>query len=374
GAQFQFTLQSDDLTDLRAWEPRVRQMMSGLRELTDVNTDEQDRGLQITLEVDRDAAARLGIPYAQIDATLNDAFGQRQISTIYAALNQYHVVMEAAPVWWQHPESLRHIQFQADDGAKIPLSSIASYRYTNTALAVNHQGLAAASTISFNLAEGVSLGQASLAIQDGMQRLGVPATLRGSFQGTARAFQQSLASQPWLILGAMLAIYIVLGVLYESYIHPLTILSTLPSAGAGAIIALMLVDMEFDIMALIGVILLIGIVKKNAIMMIDLALDIERREGLAPREAIRRAAVQRLRPILMTTMAALLGALPLALGSGEGSELRHPLGVSVVGGLIVSQLLTLYTTPVVYLYLDRLSLWVRSRRAHGKPGAALHAS
>ncbi|MBL8473491.1 MAG: multidrug efflux RND transporter permease subunit [Rhodocyclaceae bacterium] len=374
GAQFQFTLQSDDLAELRAWEPRVRQMMSTLPQLADVNTDEQDRGQQITLEVDRDAAARLGVPYALIDATLNDAFGQRQVSTIYAALNQYHVVMEAAPVWWQHPESLQHIQFQTSSGAKVPLSAIARYRYTNTALAVNHQGLAASSTVSFNLAEGVSLSQASQAIQNGLQQLGPPVTLRGAFQGSAKAFKDSLSNQPWLILAALVTIYIVLGVLYESYIHPLTILSTLPSAGAGAILALMLVGKDFDIMALIGVILLIGIVKKNAIMMIDLAIAIERREGVTPRDSIRRAAVQRLRPILMTTLAAMLGALPLALGSGEGSELRHPLGISVVGGLIVSQLLTLYTTPVVYLYLDRLSLWVRRRRRHGAAQGALHAS
>ncbi len=367
-AQYQYTLQADDLADLRAWEPRVRQALSQLPELTDVNTDQQDKGLQTSIVIDRDTATRLGVTPRQIDATLNDAFGQRQVSTIYAPLNQYHVVMEAAPQYWQSPETLDNVYVSAAGGAQVPLSMIARYAPTNTPLGVNHQSQFVASTISFNLPVGVSLSQATRAIDAALLQIGVPNTIRGSFQGTARAFQASLSSQPWLILAALIAVYIVLGVLYESYVHPVTILSTLPSAGVGALLALLLFRSEFTIIALIGVILLIGIVKKNAIMMIDFALDAERSRDIAPREAIYEACLLRFRPIMMTTMAAMFGALPLALGTGEGAEMRRPLGIAIVGGLILSQLLTLYTTPVAYIYLDRFRLLCRRRwAAHGRP-------
>ncbi|WP_017232828.1 multidrug efflux RND transporter permease subunit [Pandoraea sp. B-6] len=367
-AQYQYTLQADDLQQLREWEPKVRNALSHLPNLVDVNTDQQDKGLQTTLDVDRDQASRLGLTMSQIDGVLNDAFGQRQVSTIYNPLNQYKVVMEVAPQWWQSPESLKDIYVVTSAGAQVPLSAFARYRPTNTALGVSHQGQFAASTISFNLPPGVSLSQAQASVQDAVGRLGMPTSVHGSFQGTAQAFQSALSSQPILILTALLTVYIVLGVLYESYIHPLTILSTLPSAGVGALLALLLFNTEFSIIALIGVILLIGIVKKNAIMMIDFALDAERRQNMPPREAIYHACVLRFRPIMMTTMAAMLGAIPLALGSGDGAELRQPLGISIVGGLLVSQVLTLYTTPVVYLYLDRLRLrWARWR-ARGQRG------
>ncbi len=359
-AQYQFTLQADELADLRTWEPRVRQALARLPELVDVNTDQEDRGLQTTLVIDRDTAARLGVTTRMIDATLNDAFGQRQVSTIYNPLNQYRVVMEAAPQYWQSPESLKSIYVIASNGAQVPLSAFSRYEPTNTPLRVNHQGQFAASTISFNLPPGVSLSDATRAVHDALDRIGVPTTVHGTFQGTARAFQASLASQPWLILTALLAIYIVLGILYESTVHPITILSTLPSAGVGALLALLAFNTEFSIIAFIGVILLIGIVKKNAIMMIDFALEVERTQGLPPQEAIFQACLLRFRPIMMTTMAALLGAVPLALGAGDGAEMRRPLGISIVGGLIVSQMLTLYTTPVVYLYLDRFRLWCHS--------------
>jgi multidrug efflux pump len=359
-------LQADDLDELRTWEPRIRNAMSQLPELVDVNTDTQDKGLQTTLVIDRDAAARLGVTPRMIDTTLNNAFGQRQVSTIYSALNQYRVVMEAAPEYWQSPESLSDIYVIAPGRVQVPLSTIAHYERTNTALGVNHQSQFVASTVSFNLPEGVSLGQATRAIDDALGRIGVPATIRGTFQGTARAFQDSLKSQPWLVLAALLSVYIVLGILYESYVHPITIISTLPSAGVGALLGLKLFHAEFSVIALIGVILLIGIVKKNAIMMIDFALDAERQRKLSTRDAIFEASLLRFRPIMMTTMAAMLGALPLALGTGDGAEMRQPLGISIVGGLLVSQLLTLYTTPVVYLYLDRFRLWAqRSRRGHG---------
>ncbi|MFJ2993336.1 multidrug efflux RND transporter permease subunit [Pandoraea sp. NPDC087047] len=367
-AQYQYTLQADDLQQLREWEPKVRNAISRLPNLVDVNTDQQDKGLQTTLDVDRDQAARLGLTMSQIDNVLNDAFGQRQVSTIYNPLNQYKVVMEVAPQWWQSPESLKDIYVVTSAGAQVPLSAFSRYRPTNTALGVSHQGQFAASTISFNLPPGVSLSEAQVSINDAVGRLGMPTSVQGSFQGTAQAFQSALSSQPILILTALLTVYIVLGVLYESYIHPLTILSTLPSAGVGALLALLLFNTEFSIIALIGVILLIGIVKKNAIMMIDFALDAERRQNLPPREAIFQACVLRFRPIMMTTMAAMLGAIPLALGTGDGAELRQPLGISIVGGLLVSQVLTLYTTPVVYLYLDRLRLrWARWR-ARGQSG------
>jgi multidrug efflux pump len=362
-ATYQYTLQADDLSQLRTWEPKIRAALSQLPELVDVNTDQQDKGLQTSLVIDRDTAARLNITPKLIDATLNDAFGQRQVSTIYAPLNQYHVVMEVAPQYWQSPEALDHIYVSAPDGSQVPLSAIAHYAPTNTALGVQHQSQFVASTISFNLPQGVSLSDATRAIDGAMARLGVPNTVQGRFQGTAQAFQASLKSQPWLVLAALLAVYLVLGMLYESYIHPLTILSTLPSAGVGALLALLLFKTEFSVIALIGVILLIGIVKKNAIMMIDFAIDAERRGNKSSRDAIFEACSLRFRPIMMTTMAALLASVPLALTTGDGAELRRPLGISIVGGLIVSQLLTLYTTPVVYLYLDRFSLWLRSRRS-----------
>ncbi len=370
-ATYQFTLQADDLTLLRTWEPRIREALSHLPELVDVNTDQQDKGLQTSIVIDRDTATRLGVTPRQIDATLNDAFGQRQVSTIYAPLNQYHVVMEAAPRYWQSPETLDNVYVAGRGGAQVPLSMIARYAPTNTPLGVNHQSQFVASTISFNLPANVSLSQATRAIDAELLRIGVPNTIRGSFQGTARAFQASLASQPWLILAALIAVYIVLGVLYESYVHPITILSTLPSAGVGALLALLAFREQFTIIALIGVILLIGIVKKNAIMMIDFALATERSHGSAPREAIYEACLLRFRPIMMTTMAALFGALPLALGTGEGAEMRRPLGIAIVGGLILSQLLTLYTTPVAYIYLDRFRLWCRRRWSRRPAGTNL---
>jgi len=359
-AQYQYTLQADDLNELREWEPKIRAAMADLPELTDVNTDQQDKGQQTSLVIDRDAAARLGVTARMIDTTLNDAFGQRQVSTIYNPLNQYRVVMEAAPQYWQSPDALRDVYVSTPDG-QVPLSTFAKYGPTATPLAVNHQGQFAASTISFNLPPGTSLSQATDAIDTMMARVGVPTSVHGTFAGAARAFQQGAAANPLLILAAIVTIYIVLGMLYESYVHPITILSTLPSAGVGALLALMLFKTEFTLIALIGVILLIGIVKKNAIMMIDVALALERHDRLGPEEAIRRACALRFRPIMMTTMAAILGALPLALGAGDGAELRRPLGISIVGGLIVSQLLTLYTTPVVYLYLDRFRLWCLAR-------------
>ena len=366
GAMYQYTLQADDLGELRLWEKRVKDALNGLPELTDVNTDEQDRGLQTSVNFNRDTVSRLGITPALIDTTLNDYFGQNEVSIIYNPLNQYYVVMEASPPNWQSPESLKDIYVtmpvssQHPNGVQAPLLSFADYELTNTPLVVNHQGQSAASTISFNLPLGVSLSQATSAIQKTMDRLGVPGSIRGSFQGTARTFQQSSQSMPWLILAALIAIYIVLGILYESYVHPVTILSTLPSAGVGALLALILFHVEFTIMALIGVILLIGIVKKNAIMMIDFALDRERKEGKSPNEAIFEACMMRFRPIMMTTMAAIFGAMPLIILTGAGSELRRPLGISIVGGLILSQILTLYTTPVVYLYLDRFRLYCLS--------------
>jgi len=371
-AQYQYALQADDLTELREWEPKVRAALAELPELVDVNTDQQDKGQQTSLTIDRDAASRLGVTTRMIDTTLNDAFGQRQVSTIYNPLNQYRVVMEVAPEYWQSPDALKDVYVITADGGQVPLSAFAKYGPTSTPLAVNHQGQFAASTISFNLPPDISLSEATAAIENAMTRIGVPTSVHGTFAGSARAFQQSVSGNPVLILAALVTIYIVLGALYESYVHPVTILSTLPSAGVGALLALLLFKTEFSLIALIGVILLIGIVKKNAIMMIDVALDLERRERLTPDEAIRRACALRFRPIMMTTMAAILGALPLALGAGDGAELRRPLGISIVGGLIVSQLLTLYTTPVMYLYLDRLRLWWAARFA--PRGAAVDAA
>jgi multidrug efflux pump len=373
-ATYQYTLQADDLAQLRTWDPRIRATLASLPELVDVNTDWQSKGLSTFIEIDRDAAARLGVTARQIDGTLNDAFAQRLVSTIFAPLNQYRVVMEAAPEFWQSPDSLDLMYVTGPGGTQIPFSQFARHRPVESSLGVNHQSQFVASTISFNLAEGVSLSQATRAIDDAMARIGVPVTIRGGFQGTARAYRAAVASQPVLILTALLALYIVLGVLYESFVHPVTILSTLPSAGVGAILALMLFRTEFSIVALVGVFMLIGIVQKNAIMMIDFALVAERRGKASPREAILQACLLRFRPILMTTVAALLAAVPLALGRGDGAELRQPLGIAIGGGLILSQLLTLYTTPIVYLYVDRFGKWLRGlRRARGEalaPGGA----
>ncbi len=479
-AQFQYTLQGDNSKEIYEWAPKVEAALQKVHGLTDVNLDQQQKGLESDLVIDRNTAARLGLNVSEIDNTLYDAFGQRQVSVIYAARNQYHVVMEVAPQYWQNPETLRNIYVSTSGGTvsgtqstnalagtvaassrtnpaassainkaatavanaaasaaanpaataianlaastaannaaigsaaasttasaiasdternqqnnalantghgatssgaavataaetMVPLSAFSHFGPGNTPLAVNHQSLFVASTISFNLAPGASLSQAQQAIDTAVRGLGMPATVHGSFQGTAKVFEQSLANEPILIAAALLAVYIVLGVLYESYVHPITILSTLPSAGVGAILALIVTDTEFSIIALIGVILLIGIVKKNAIMMIDFALDAERSQGLSSREAIYRACLKRFRPIMMTTLAAMLGALPLAIGFGEGAELRRPLGISIVGGLVVSQLLTLYTTPVIYLYLDRFRLWAQRQWRTGQPRLA----
>ncbi len=432
-AQYQYTLQAPTLEELNEWSPKIAAALQGEHTLADVNSDQQNKGLESDLVIDRDAAARLGITVSQIDNTLYDAFGQRQVSTIYVARNQYHVIMEVAPRFWQSPETLKDVYVSTSGGSvggsqatnavagtvvatgqsastnsanlqaarnlatnsigatgkgvastgsavstkqeiMIPLSAVAHFTQGATPLAVNHQGLLVANTISFNLPPNVSLSTAVATIEATMNRIGVPATIHGTFQGTAKAFQDSLNNQPFLILAALVTIYIVLGVLYESYVHPLTILSTLPSAGVGALLALMAFHTEFSIMALIGVILLIGIVKKNAIMMIDFALDAERRRGLSPFDAIYEACLLRFRPIMMTTMAAMLGALPLAIGMGEGGELRQPLGIAIVGGLILSQALTLYSTPVIYLYMDRFRSWSQRLRGGGAGPRATDAT
>jgi multidrug efflux pump len=369
-AQYQYTLQGDDLEQLRAWAPKVQVALNKLPMLADVNTDQEIKGLQTSLVFDRDAMARLGITQMQIDSALNDAFGQRQVSTIYNALNQYHVVMEVAPQYWQSPDALRDIYLQTPGGQPTPLSAVAHWGMSNTSLSVNHQGQFAATTLSFNLPPGVSLSTATAAIAQATNGIGLPSDIHGSFQGNARAFQDSLSSQPMLILAALVAVYIVLGMLYESLVHPITILSTLPSAGVGALLALLAAGSEFSIIALIGVLLLIGIVKKNAIMMVDFALTAGREQNLKPEEAILQACLLRFRPIMMTTMAALFGALPLALGHGDGAEMRIPLGISIVGGLLLSQVLTLYTTPIVYLYLDRFRLWCGNWRGAQKTAPA----
>ena len=423
-AQYQYTLQAPTLEELNEWSPKIAAALQGQPTLADVNSDQQNKGLESDLVIDRDAAARLGVTVSQIDNTLYDVFGQRQVSTIYVARNQYHVIMEVAPRYWQNPETLKDVYVSTSGGSvggsqatnavagtivapgvttnsanaqaarnaatnsigatgkgvastgsavstnqeiMIPLSAVASFKQGATPLAVNHQGLLVANTISFNLPAGGSLSDAVRTIDATMNRIGVPATIRGTYQGTAKAFQDSLNNQPFLILAALITIYIVLGVLYESYVHPLTILSTLPSAGVGALLALMAFHTEFSIMALIGVILLIGIVKKNAIMMIDFALEAERGRGLNSYDAIYEACLLRFRPIMMTTMCALLGALPLALGMGDGGELRQPLGIAIVGGLLLSQVLTLYTTPVIYLYMDRFRLWSQRMRGVSAP-------
>ncbi len=428
-AQYQYTLQADNLEELRTWAPKLAAALQHDPNLADVNSDQQDKGLETELTFDRDTASRLGLKASQIDNTLYDAFGQRQVSVIYNPLNQYHVIMEVAPQFWQSPDTLRNIYVStaggavsgtqssgpvagttvagggsssassvANDAARnassnaitavghgsgstgsaistaseamVPLMAFTSYAPGATPLAVNHQGHFAAATISFNVPVGKSLSDADASIQQTILKIGMPSSVHGSFQGTAQAYQQSLANEPILILAALFAVYIVLGVLYESYVHPITILSTLPSAGVGAVLALMICHTEFTIIALIGVILLIGIVKKNAIMMIDFALDAERNQNLNSREAITKACILRFRPIMMTTMAALFGALPLALGNGDGAELRRPLGISIVGGLIVSQMLTLFTTPVIYLYFDRFRLWANRHIAGMKDKTA----
>jgi len=431
-SQYQYTILADSLQDLRTWTPRITDALKNVPELADVNSDQQDKGLTVALKIDRATAARLGINLSNIDNTLYDAFGQRQVSTIYNDMNQYHVVMEVDPDFWQNPETLGEVRVSTTGGAlsgtqttaagvgsfssaastatasaissslagagtaaaaqnlalnqltnsgrggastgasvsthtetMVPLAGISEYGPGTTPLAINHQGPFVATTFSFNLPEGVSLGTAISVIGSTMQSLHVPISVRGSFAGTAQVFQQSLSSEPWLILAAIVAVYIVLGVLYESYVHPITILSTLPSAGVGAVLALLLFGTEFSLIALIGVILLIGIVKKNAIMMIDVAIETERTRKVDARTAIYEACLLRFRPIMMTTMAALLGAIPLAVTTGSGAEMRQPLGISIVGGLLVSQVLTLYTTPVVYLYLDRLRVWAAARARRG---------
>jgi multidrug efflux pump len=395
-AQYQFTLLADELDDLRVWEPRIRRALSELPELVDVNSDRQDKGLQTSLVIDRDTASKFGITPGAIDATLNDVFGQRLVSTIYNPLNQYRVVMEAAPQYWQNPEALKSVYVTGNTGAvsssvtaavnsaaapgtaaavptvsaaasaQVPLSAFSRFETTNTPLSIAHQSQFAAATISFNLPPDVSLSAATDAVNAALDRLAVSTGIHGTFQGTARAFQASLDSQPLLILAALIAIYLVLGILYESLVHPVTILTTLPPAGVGAILALIIFGSELDIISLIGVILLIGIVKKNAIMMIDFAIDAERHRGLTPEKAIYEACQVRFRPIMMTTMAALLSAVPLAIGFGEGAELRRPLGIAIVGGLIVSQMLTLYSTPVIYVYLDHFQTWLGNLRGGRK--------
>ena len=362
GAQYQYTLMANELSDLKEWMPKVQQALAALPELVDVDTDVEDRGRQVSIVVDRDAAQRLGVPMSSISSVLNNSFSQRQISVMYGDRNQYRVVMGVAPRHAQDVDSLKDVYVLSDTGQRVPMSAFAKFETTNAPLSVRHQGLQAADTISFDVAPGVSLGEATLAIEQAVASINLPTEkVQANFQGTAKALQSALSNQPWLILAALITMYLVLGMLYESTIHPLTILSTLPSAGIGALLALLLMKTEFSLIALIGVFLLIGIVKKNAIMMVDFALDAQRRLGLTPRDAIYQACMTRFRPILMTTCAAIFGAFPLVFAAGAGVEMRRPLGITILGGLIVSQLLTLYTTPVVYLYLDRFRLWMQDR-------------
>ena len=371
-AQYQYTLQSDNLALLNDWAPRLLARMQTLPQLKEVNSDQQVHGLQMDVTVDRDAAARLGVNSEMVDNALYSAFGQSLISIIYRPLNQYRVVLEMDPRLNHSPDVLNTVRVKSRSGATVPLAAFAKFGPSSTPLSVNHQGLFPAITASFNLAQGISLGEATRIIEQAQRDIGMPSVIHGSFQGTAAAFQDSLKNEPWLILAALLSVYLVLGILYESLIHPLTIISTLPSAGVGAMLALMLFHTDLSVIAIIGVILLIGIVKKNAIMMIDFALDQERNHGKSSEEAIFQACILRFRPIMMTTMSAMLGAVPLALGTGTGSELRRPLGIAIVGGLMFSQMLTLYTTPVVYLYLDKLQLWLqRDKRAARLSGDAL---
>jgi multidrug efflux pump subunit AcrB len=353
--QYQYTLQDADLDELRTWAPKVLDRFKKIPILKDVATDQQTSGLTLALNIDRDTSARLGLSPAAIDSALYDAYGQRQIATMYGPLNQYRVVLETKPEFQIGPESLKELYVGAPGGAQVPLPAITRGTVTYTPLSINHQGQFPATTLSFNLTPGKSLGDAMKAIDVAEQEIGMPPSIRAAFQGTAQAFSASLSSQPTLLMLALLTVYIVLGVLYESYVHPITILSTIPSAGVGALLALLLFKTEFNVIALVGLILLIGIVKKNAIMMIDFAIEARQDRDLSAHDAIREACLLRFRPILMTTAAALLGALPLAFGSGIGSELRRPLGIAIVGGLILSQLLTLFTTPVTYLSLDRFT-------------------
>jgi multidrug efflux pump len=364
-AQYQYTLSDENLNELNSWAPQLQARMRAMPELRDVSTDQQNQGLAATLVIDRDTASRLGITAAAIDNVLYDAFGQREVSTMYTALNQYFVVMEVDPKYQLSPDALNGIFIKSSTGSMVPLSTIAKFEPQRTALQVNHQGQYPAVTLTFNLAPNVALGDAVIALEKAQREMNMPSAIHATFQGTAQAFQDSLKNEPYLILAALVAVYIVLGILYESLIHPLTILSSLPPAGVGAILALLLTGTELSIIALIGIILLIGIVKKNAIMMIDFALQAERDQGLPPVEAIYQACLLRFRPIMMTTMAALFGGLPLAIGMGVGSELRKPLGITIVGGLIVSQMLTLFTTPVVYLFFDRLQWRVMKLRRIG---------
>jgi len=364
GAQFQYTLTSDNLQDLVTWAPTLLAKMKTLPGLADVNSDQRNHGLDALLAYDRPTASRLGVTPATIDTTLYHAFGQSQVSTMYTPLNQYHVVMEVAPKYWQNPEGFNDIYLATTNGGEVPLSAVTRRQTTTTPIAVNHQSQFPAVTLSFNLQTNVALSDAITEINDMERSAGMPATIRGNFAGTALAYRASLASEWLLITTALLAVYIVLGILYESFVHPITILSTLPSAGVGAVLALMITHTDLSVIALIGIILLIGLVKKNGILMIDFALSAEREEGKSPKDAIFQACLLRFRPILMTTLAAMLGAMPLVLGRGTGSELRRPLGIAIVGGLALSQVLTLYTTPVVYLYLDRYSHWWA--RVHGR--------
>jgi multidrug efflux pump len=352
--EYQYTLTADDLKELNEWGPKLKDAMDKLPQIKDVATDQQQQGLRGQLVIDRATASRLGVSPLAVDNTLADAFAQTQVSTTYMPLNQYHVVLEVAPEFQQDPDALKNIYVKSTTGSMVPLSAVTHFETLRIPLAVNHQGQSPATTLSFNLAPGASLSDATKAIQQARTDIGMPTEIHGGFAGTAQAFKDSMSSEPWLILLALVAVYIVLGMLYESFIHPITILSTLPSAGVGAIMALLLFKVDLSVIAMIGIILLIGIVKKNAIMMIDFALMAERTQGKTPREAIYEACVLRFRPIMMTTMAAMLGGLPLALGRGAGSEMRRPLGITIVGGLIVSQALTLFTTPVVYLFFDRL--------------------
>jgi multidrug efflux pump len=357
-SQYQYTLQSDSLPDLNEWGPKLLKTMRGIHQLADVTSDAQNNGLAANLVIDRPTASRLGITPQAIDNTLYDAFGEREIATTYTPINQYFVVMEVEPSFWQNPDALRDVYVSSSSGGMVPLSAFTHFQSTTAPLAVNHSGVFPSVTISFNLAPGVALGDAETLITAAGMKAGLPSTISGSFSGVAQAFKDSLSNELFLILAAIAAVYVVLGILYESYIHPITILSTLPSAGVGALLALLITNTSLSVIALIGVILLIGIVKKNAIMMIDFALEVERREHTSPRDSVFRACLLRFRPIMMTTMAAMLGGLPLAIGTGMGAELRRPLGIAIVGGLLVSQVLTLYTTPVIYLYMDRLNNWI----------------